>query len=109
MSNQDATLHTDGFDGMANEVMPLLMAKSDVFAEWIHEFPGYIALRTDDGGLWAIGTANGTWGADLYIFKDDFDEGAAPDYSIDTDIPSDHHDPAAIADALYRGMTEVRA
>lgn len=29
------------------------------------EYPGFIAVPTADGRVWNIGTANGSWGADL--------------------------------------------
>jgi len=91
---------------MANAVAPLLLKYSDVFVEWTYEYPGFIALRTDGGGAWMIGTANGTWGADLYIDENDWCAGEQPDHSIDTTISGDSDDVNAIAEALYNAMVK---
>jgi hypothetical protein len=80
------------FDAAANAVMPILMRQSDAFNEWTLEYPGFIALRTDGGGLWAIGTANGTWGADHYI---------------DTGLPVDYQDAEGVALALFDAMVNL--
>jgi hypothetical protein len=95
------------FDAAANAVMPILMRQSDAFNEWTLEYPGFIALRTDGGGLWAIGTANGTWGADHYIAEDAFCAGESPDHSIDTGLPVDYQDAEGVALALFDAMVNL--
>lgn len=95
------------FEGAANVVMPLLMSHSDQFAGWSFEYPGFIALDMDGGGVWMIGTANGTWGADFYVVDDAYIGGEAPDLSVDSGILADCQDHALIADRLFRAMTEA--
>lgn len=91
----------------AERIATALLPYSDTFAAWSYEYPGYIDLALNGGGMWAIGTANGTYGADLYInaevgFQD------APDRSIDTGIPADSTlEPAVIAKALFRLMADM--
>ena len=64
-------------------------------------------METDGGSLWAIGTANGVWGADFYIVHDAFVGGIAPDFSVATDVPGDCTDPDRIALALFAAMVAI--
>jgi hypothetical protein len=86
------------FEAVAAALLPY----SDAFVSWSFEYPGYIALRTDGGGVWHIGTANGTWGADLFIDENDSIAGESPDHSIDTGIDADEPDSARIAAGFVR-------
>lgn len=97
---------TTDFEGMANVVMPALVQKSDVFVDWTFEYPGFVALRTDSGGMWAIGTVDGTWGANLYCCEESFCEGEQPHRNIDTGISEQSEDVDAIAAALYAEMSK---
>ena len=102
----DAQVSEHHYDLLA-PVGSILLRCSDVFHGFTVEYPGYIALRTDDGGLWAIGTANPTWGADLYIAEESYINGESPDHSVTTDVPADEPDAHRIADALFRAMSHV--
>lgn len=82
------------------------MAHSDQFVWWTFEYPGHIVLYLDGGGVWAIGTANGTYAADLYIDQAHA-EGGDPDKSIDTGIPEANRDYPAIAAALFAAMSAI--
>ena len=84
-----------------------LVKQSDAFVSATVEYPGYVALHTDGGGLWTIGRANGVWGADLYVHADTHELGDTPDHSIATDLPGHCADVDQIATALYRAMSEI--
>ena len=93
---------------LANTIGERLLRYSDVFVNFGFEYPGYIALRTDAGGVWVIGTADEVWGADLYIAEDSYIAGELPDCSIQTSIRPDlEATPEMIADALFQAMTSI--
>ena len=97
----------DRYADVANRVGKCLMRQSDVFVSFSFEYPGFIALRTNGGGLWNIGTADGNWGADLYIDEESYVEGESPDHSISTSIGADSMDVGMICEALYSAMVAI--
>lgn len=92
---------------IADKVGQTLLRQSDVLVSFTYEYPGYLAIQTDGGGAWNIGTANGTYGADLYIDAQALIDGEAPDHSVDTGISAECTDSEQIAHALYRAMAMI--
>jgi hypothetical protein len=86
---------------------PVMERQSDVFVGHSVEYPGTLELLTDGGGAWVIGTANGCWGADLYVDYDALQNGEQPDHAIDTHIAPKCTDVNVIADALYAAMLAI--
>jgi hypothetical protein len=99
------------YSGMTTEtataVAAQLQRQSDVFTSWTFEYPGYIAIVTDGGQLWTVGTANGTWGADLYLNQQSFIDGHSPDCSVTTDVSADATNVDLIVARLYTAMSSL--
>ena len=93
----------------ATAIATRLMSCSDVFVSWSYEYPDWIALNTDSGALWCIGTANGTFGADLYLLSSQHAAGRSPYLTVETPVPSTEQNAVTIADALFVAMTTGEA
>jgi hypothetical protein len=53
------------------------------------EYPGFVHTQSLNGRVANIGTANGTWQADIYRKADELEHGASPEATIT--IPDSHN------------------
>lgn len=71
---------------------------------WFDDFMCTIHIPAEDGFELVFGTANETWGADVY-YNDDFLEGR----SFDTELSSEETNPLAIALTLHEATKKFEA
>ena len=92
----------DGHESALSEIGRRLCESSDMIASVSVEYPGYLAVHTDDGAVWHIGVVNGAWGAEYYADATDL---SSPSSCVTTTMPADTP-LGAVADAL---MTQMAA